>query len=138
MPNVNIPESEKTKLVWTHQEKRRRQLLNMHMVVPGKRIRRRRPRRRWLDNTREDMKQYEMTAIMTGNRQYWKVTVKTGPDVKMVSKGERETSEENTIAEQQYNTLTLQLAVVSRSRLLRGQCVQLARHMSSQNIHQTC
>ena len=27
MPNVNIPETEKVKLAWTHQEKRRRQLL---------------------------------------------------------------------------------------------------------------
>ena len=27
MPNVNIPETEKIKLVWTHQEKRRRQHL---------------------------------------------------------------------------------------------------------------
>ena len=27
MPNVNIPETEKIKLVWTHQEKRRRQPL---------------------------------------------------------------------------------------------------------------
>ena len=27
MPNVNIPETENIKLVWTHQEKRRRQPL---------------------------------------------------------------------------------------------------------------
>ena len=56
MPNVNITgtETEKIKLVWIHQEKRKRQPLKkmMDMVVPGKR-RRGRSRRRWLDNTRK-------------------------------------------------------------------------------------
>ena len=50
----------------------------MGMVVPGK-IRRGRPRRRWIDNNREDMNKYELTADMTENRQNWKVMVKTGP-----------------------------------------------------------
>ena len=50
----------------------------MDMVVPGKR-RRGRPRRRWIDNNREDMNKYELTADMTENRQYWKMMVKTGP-----------------------------------------------------------
>ena len=50
----------------------------MDMVVPGKR-RRGRPRRRWIDNNREDMSKYELTADMTENRQYWKMMVKTGP-----------------------------------------------------------
>ena len=49
MPNVNITgtETEKIKLVWIHQGKRKRQPLKkiMDMVVPG--------RRRWLDNTRK-------------------------------------------------------------------------------------
>ena len=38
MPNVNIPETDKMKLAWTHQEKKRRQSLKkmMDMVVPGK------------------------------------------------------------------------------------------------------
>ena len=49
----------------------------MDMVVPGRR--RGWPRRRWLDNIREDMEEYEMTAAMTENRQYWKMMVKTGP-----------------------------------------------------------
>ena len=49
VPNVNIRETEKIKLVRTHQKKRRRG----------------RPRRRWLDNTREDMKKYELAADMT-------------------------------------------------------------------------
>ena len=53
---------------------------NMDMVVPGKR-RRGRPRRRWIDNNREDnfMSKYELTADMTEDRQYWKMMVKTGP-----------------------------------------------------------
>ena len=41
----------------------------MDMVVPGKR-RRGRPRRRWIDNNREDMSKYELTADMTENRHY--------------------------------------------------------------------
>ena len=51
---------------------------NMDMVVPGK-GRRGRPRRRWIDNNREDMSKYELTADKTENRQYWKMMVKTGP-----------------------------------------------------------
>ena len=50
----------------------------MDMVVPGKR-RMGRPRRRWIDNNREDMNKYELTADMTENRQYWRMMVKTGP-----------------------------------------------------------
>ncbi len=50
----------------------------MDMVVPGKR-RRGRPRRRWIDNNREDMSKYELRAHITENRQYWKMMVKTGP-----------------------------------------------------------
>ena len=50
----------------------------MDMVVPGKR-RRGRPRRRWIDNNREDMSKYELTADMAENKQYWKMMVKTGP-----------------------------------------------------------
>ena len=57
----------------------------MDMVVPGKR-RRGQPRRRWIDNTCEDMKKYEMTSDinmigttdMTENRQYWQMMVNTG------------------------------------------------------------
>ena len=80
MPNVNIPETETIKFVRTYQEKRIRQLIKkmMDMVVPGKR-RRGRPRRRWIDNNREDMRKEELTADMTENRQYWKMMVKTGP-----------------------------------------------------------
>ena len=50
----------------------------MHMAVAGKR-RRGRPRRRWIDNTREDINKYKMTHDMTENREYWKMMVKTGP-----------------------------------------------------------
>ena len=79
MPNVNIPETETIKFVRTYQEKRRQLIKKiMDMVVPGKR-RRGRPRRRWIDNNREDMRKYELTADMTENRQYWKMMVKTGP-----------------------------------------------------------
>ena len=46
----------------------------MDAVVPGKTR-----RGKWLDNTREDMKKYEMKTEMTENRQYWKMMVKTGP-----------------------------------------------------------
>ena len=49
----------------------------MDMVVPGKR--RGRSRRRWIDNTRDDMKIYELTDDMTENRHYWMMMVKTGP-----------------------------------------------------------
>ena len=48
------------------------------MVVPGKR-RRGRPRRRWIDNTREDMNKYKLTADMTEDRHFWKSMVKTDP-----------------------------------------------------------
>ena len=51
---------------------------NMNTIVPGKR-RMGRPRRRWIDNTREDMKKYELRADMIENRQYWKMMVKTDP-----------------------------------------------------------
>ena len=73
MPNANILE---TKLVRTYQEKRRRQM--MDMVVPGK-SRRGRPRRRLIDNNRENVNKYELTGDMTENRQYWKMMIKTGP-----------------------------------------------------------
>ena len=52
--------------------------MDMDMVVPGKR-KRGQPRRRWIDNNREDMTKYELRADMTDNRQYWKMMVKTGP-----------------------------------------------------------
>ena len=50
----------------------------LDMVVPGKR-RSGRPSLRWIDNNREDMIKYELTADMTENRQYLKMMVKTGP-----------------------------------------------------------
>ena len=67
-------------LARTCQEKRRSNLSRkmMDMVVPWKR-RRWRPRLRWIDNNREDITKYELTADMTDNRQYWKMMVKTGP-----------------------------------------------------------
>ena len=61
----------------------------MDIVVPGKR-RRGRPRRRWIDNNREDMIKYELTADMNENKQYWKVMVKAAhKDVEIFSKGEK-------------------------------------------------
>ena len=50
----------------------------MDMVVAAKR-KTGRPRRRWIDNTRDDMNKYELTADLTENRQYWKMMTKTGP-----------------------------------------------------------
>ena len=83
MPNANIPETEKTKLVWTYITRREednisRKLTNM--IVPGER-RRGRPRWRRIDNTRDDMNKYKLTDDMTENRQYWKTMVKTGPQI---------------------------------------------------------
>ena len=80
MPNVNIPETETIKFVRTYQEKRRTQLIKTkygHGRTGEEK--KARPRRRWIDNNREDMSKYELTADMTENRQYWKMMVKTGP-----------------------------------------------------------
>ena len=54
-PNVNIPKTEKTTLVWTYEEKRRRQPLkkNDGHGRTGEE-KKGRPRRRWIDNNRED------------------------------------------------------------------------------------
>ena len=71
MPNVNIPETETITFVYGHIRRREEDNVSrkiMDMVVPGKR-RRGRPRRRWIDNNREDMSKYELTADMTENRQ---------------------------------------------------------------------
>ena len=70
MTNVNIPDTEKIKLVCTHQAKGSGQPLRkmMCMVVPGK-GRRGQPTRRWIDNNRGDMTKYELTAHMTEHRQ---------------------------------------------------------------------
>ena len=38
-----------------------------------------RPKKRWLDNIREDMKEYKMTEDMAQNRSEWHVKIKTGP-----------------------------------------------------------
>ena len=80
MRNVNIPGTQKIKLVCTHREKRRRQPLKKSdgHGCTGKE-KKGPPRRRWIDNTREDMKTYYLRADMTEKRQYWKLMVKTGP-----------------------------------------------------------
>ena len=61
----------------------------MDMVLPGNR-RRGRPRRRWIDNTREDMKhmRWQLAWLKTDStgKWWWKLAHK---DVEMVSKGER-------------------------------------------------
>ena len=77
MPNVNIPETEKIGMGTSGEEDNFSRKM-MDMVVPGKR-RRGQPRPRWINNNREDMNKYELTADMTENRQYWKMKVKTGP-----------------------------------------------------------
>ena len=89
--NVNIPETETIKLVRTYQEKRRRKPIKkmMDMVVPGKR-RRGRPRLRWIDNNREDMNKYELTADMNEKDSTGKLWRRLAhKDVEMVSKGEK-------------------------------------------------
>ena len=50
----------------------------LNMQVQGKR-RRRRPMNIWLDNIREDMKEYNMTEDMAQNRSVWHVKIKVGP-----------------------------------------------------------
>ena len=40
-----------------------------------------RPRRRWIDINRKDMNKYELTADMTENSQYWKMMMKTDPQI---------------------------------------------------------
>ena len=75
----------------TYQEKRRRQPLkkNDGHGRTGEEMKGW-PRRRWIDNNREDMNKYELTADMTEDRQYWKMMVKTDPQrCGDVSKGEK-------------------------------------------------
>ena len=79
MPNVNIPVAER--LNWYGQFRRREEdnlsRKMMEMFAQGKR-RRGRSRRSWINNTRDDMNKYELTADMTDNRQYGRMMVKTG------------------------------------------------------------
>ena len=88
VPNVNIPETETIKLVRTYQEKRRRQPLKKN--YGHGRTGEEKTRRRWIDNNREDMNKYELTADMTEDRQYWKMMVKTDPQ--RCGDGERKVS----------------------------------------------
>ena len=62
MPNVNTPDTENIKLAWTHQEERRRQPLkkNDGHGCTGEE-KKGRPKRTWMDSSREDMKKYELT-----------------------------------------------------------------------------
>ena len=50
----------------------------LNMQVQGKRIRGR-PKKRWLDNIREDMKEYNMTEDMAQDRSVWRMKTKPGP-----------------------------------------------------------
>ena len=50
----------------------------LNMQVQGKR-RRGRPKKRWLDNIREDMKEYKMTEDMAQVRSVWRMKTKAGP-----------------------------------------------------------
>ena len=68
------------RMVRTYQEKRRRKPMKTndgHGRTGEEKTGR--PRRRWIDNNREDMNKYELTADMNENRQYWKIMAKTGP-----------------------------------------------------------
>ena len=65
-------------LVWTYQDTRRRQPLKKNDGHGRTREEKRGcPRRKWIDNNREDMNKYELTADISENRQYWKTMVKT-------------------------------------------------------------
>ena len=87
MPNVKIPETEEIKLVWTHQEKRRRQILKKNDGHGCTREEKKgRPRRRWLNNNREDMKKFEMTTDMTEDKMMARLTHE---DTERVSKCEK-------------------------------------------------
>ena len=71
MPNVNIPETEKIKLVWAHQEKRIRQPLKKsdgHGCIGEEK--KGRPRRRWIDNTREDMTHIKLLCPCNNGQSY--------------------------------------------------------------------
>ena len=50
----------------------------LNMQVKGKR-RRGRPKQRWLDNIRDDMKEYNMTEVMAHNRSVWHMKIKEAP-----------------------------------------------------------
>ena len=50
----------------------------INMQVQGK-IRRGRPKKRWLDNIREDIKEYNTTEEMTEKRSVWHLKKKAGP-----------------------------------------------------------
>ena len=78
MPNVITTETENIKLAWTHQEKRRQPVMTNDGHGRIGEEKRGRPRRRWIDNTREDMEKYESWHD-------WKMMAHK--DVEMVSKG---------------------------------------------------
>ena len=48
------------------------------MQVQGKR-RRGRPKKRWLENIREDMKEFNVTEEMVESRSVWHMKIKAGP-----------------------------------------------------------
>ena len=50
----------------------------LNMQVQGKR-RRGRPKKRWLDNIGEDMKEYKMTEDMAQDRSVWRMKTTAGP-----------------------------------------------------------
>ena len=51
-------------------------MLNMH--VQGKK-KKGRPKKRWLDNIRDDMKEYTMTKYVVHNKNVLDTTTKAGP-----------------------------------------------------------
>ena len=76
MPNVNIPETEKIKLVWTHQKRRRKpSKKNDGHSCTGEE----KKGAAQMEIAQQHPGRYEMTADMTENRQYWNMMVKTGP-----------------------------------------------------------
>ena len=52
-------------------------MLNMQMYMQKRRTGR--PKKRWLDNTSDDMKEHKMTKNMAQNRSGWHMKTKAGP-----------------------------------------------------------
>ena len=51
---------------------------SLKLEVSGRRSRGR-PRKRWRDNVKVDMKKYQLTEVMAQDRQYWTTKILAGP-----------------------------------------------------------
>ena len=73
---------ENKKLTWFgHYLKRERNHISaksLRLEVSGRRSRGR-PKKRWRDNVKEDMKKYQLTEDMAQDRKYWMTKILAGP-----------------------------------------------------------